>query len=79
MMFTVEEITLMKMYTGFTPNRQTLIRNLKSVIPQFTDEEQEIKGLTSGVIRKLTAMNDKGFINIDFSLALDEAALEEAY
>ena len=45
-MFTVEEITLMKIYTGFKPNRQTLISNLKSVMPQFTDEEQEIKDLT---------------------------------
>ena len=78
-MFTVEEITLMKMYTGFTPNRQTLIRKLKTVIPQFTDEEQEMKDLTGGVIRKLTAMNDKSFVNIDFSLALDEEVAEEAY
>jgi len=78
-MFTVEEITLMKIYTGFTPNRQALIRNLKSVIPQFTDEEQEIKDLTSGVIRKLTAMHDKSFVNIDFSLALDEDGPEEIY
>lgn len=76
-MFTVEEITLMKMYTGFTPNRQTLIRKLKTVIPQFTDEEQEMKDLTGGVIRKLTAMNDKSFVNIDFSLALDEEVVEE--
>ena len=76
-MFTVEEITLMKMYTGFTPNRQTLIRKLKTVIPQFTDEEQEMKELTGGVIRKLTAMNDKSFVNIDFSLALDEEVVEE--
>lgn len=76
-MFTVEEITLMKMYTGFTPNRQTLIRKLKTVIPQFTDEEQEMKDLTGGVIRKLTAMNDKSFVNIDFSLALDEEGPEE--
>ena len=78
-MFTVEEITLMKIYTGFTPKRQDLISNLKSVMPQFTAEEQEIKNLTGGVIRKLTAMNDKSFVNIDFSLALDEEVAEEAY
>jgi len=78
-MFTVEEITLMKIYTGFKPNRQTLISNLKSVMPQFTDEEQEIKDLTGGVIRKLTAMNDKSFVNVNFSLALDEEGLEEEY
>jgi hypothetical protein len=78
-MFTVEEITLMKMYTGFTPKRQALIGKLKSVMPQFTHEEQEMKDLTGGVIRKLTAMNDKSFVNVNFSLALDEEVLEEAY
>ena len=78
-MFTVEEITLMKIYTGLTPNRQALISSLKSVIPQFTEEEQEMKDLTGGVIRKLNAISNKGFVNIDFSLALDEEVVEEAY
>jgi len=76
-MFTVEEITLMKIYTGFTPNRQALISNLKSVIPHFTGEEQEMKDLTGVVIRKLTAMNDKSFSDVNFSLALNEEVPEE--
>ena len=78
-MFTVEEISLMKMYSGLTPNRQTLISSLKNVMPQFIDEEQEMKDLTGGVIRKLTAMNDNNFSNINFSLALDEEDPKEAY
>ena len=76
-MFTVEEISLLKMYTGFTPNRQVLINNLKTVMPHFIEEEQEMKDLTSGVIRKLTAMNDIAFSSINFSIALDEEVPEE--
>jgi len=77
-MFTVEEITLMKMYAGFAPNRQALIMSLNSVIPLFTEEEeQEIKDFTHAVIRKLKATNDQSFAKIDFSLALDEEVVEE--
>ena len=78
-MFTIEEISLMKMYSGLKPNRKALICNLKNIMPHFLDEEQEIKDLTCGVIRKLTAMNDNNFSNINFSLALDEEGPEEAY
>ena len=77
MMFTVEEITLMNLYTGLTPNRQILISKLRAVLPYFTEEEQEMKDFTSKVIRKLTAMNDQSFATIDFSLALDEEVVEE--
>jgi len=78
-MFTVEEISLMKMYSGLKPNRQALVSSLKNLMPHFLNEEQEMKDLTSGVIRKLTAMNDNNFSNINFSLALDEEEPEEAY
>lgn len=71
-MFSVEEITLMKMYSGFKPERQALISSLKTVMPHFTEAEQEEVELTSGVIRKLTAMTDKAFDGVDFSVALEE-------
>ena len=77
MMFTVEEITLMKLYTGLTPNRQALISSLDAVMPYFTEEEQEMKDFTVKVIRKLTATNDKSFAKVDFSLALDVEIGEE--
>ncbi len=76
-MFTVEEITLMKLYTGLTPNRQALISKLSAVLPHFTEQEQEMKDFTGKVIRKLTAMNDQSFVTIDFSLALDEEMVED--
>jgi len=76
-MFTVEEITLMKMYTGLTPNRQALIISLNSVIPQFNEDEQEMKDFTHAVIRKLKATSEKRFATVDFSMALDEEVVEE--
>lgn len=76
-MFTVEEISLMKMYSGLKPNHQALISSLKNVMPHFTDEEQEMKDFTGGIIRKLTAMNDKTFSGINFSISLDEEIPEE--
>lgn len=75
-MFTIEEISLMKIYSNLEPNRNELISSLKNVMPHFTAEEQEMKDLTGGVIRKLTAMNDNAFLGINFSLALDGAAPE---
>lgn len=68
----------MKMYSELTPDRQIIINKLKAIIPHFTDNEQEIKDLTSGVIRKLTAINDKSFENIDFSIALDEEGNQDS-
>lgn len=66
-MFTIEEIALMKMYTGFSPNREKLIQSLKAILPHFTEKEQEMKNLAQGVIRKLMAMNDEQLSKIDFS------------
>ena len=77
MMFTVEEITLMNIYTGLMPNRKVLISKLRDVMPHFTEEEQEIKDFTGKVIRKLTATNDQSFATIDFTLALDEEVVGE--
>lgn len=70
-MFTIEEITLMKMYSGLNPERQNVLKNLEKLLPLFTEEENEVKELTQGVVRKLTAMNDKSFSEINFNLSLD--------
>lgn len=70
-MFTIEEITLMKMYSGLNPERKNVLKNLEKLLPLFTEEENEVKELTQGVVRKLTAMNDKSFGEINFNLSLD--------
>lgn len=71
-MFTIEEITLMKMYSGFTPSRNQILKNLEKILPLFTESEDSMKELTQGCIRKLTAMNDIAFDKVNFKLALEE-------
>ena len=69
-MLSVEEISLIKMYGT---ERKQVIENLEKILPHFTEEEEEeMKELTKGVIRKLTAMNDLDFKRINFNLALDD-------
>lgn len=68
-MLSVEEISLIKMYGT---ERKQVIENLEKILPHFTEEEEEMKELTKGVIIKLTAMNDLDFKRINFNLALDD-------
>lgn len=75
-MFTIEEITLIKMYSGFKPERSKVISLLKSTQPNFIDGEEEMKGLVEGVVRKLTALTDSAFEEIDLSLALENSTKE---
>lgn len=68
-MLSVEEISLIKMYGT---ERKQVIENLEKILPHFTEEEEEMKELTKGVIRKLAAMTDLDFKRINFNLALDD-------
>lgn len=66
-MFNIEEITLMNPDKHL--GRQKLIEALKKMEPHLEDED--MKELVSGTIRKLTAITDQQFHEIDFTLALD--------
>jgi len=66
-MFNVEEITLMNPDKHL--GRKKLIEVFKEMLPDL--DEEDMKELVSGVIRKLTAITDQQFQGIDFSLALD--------
>ncbi|MEM1724151.1 MAG: transposon-transfer assisting family protein [Thermoplasmata archaeon] len=71
-MFNVEEITLVKIYCGVKPQRKQVLKNLESILPYFTETENEMKELTFGVIKKLKALDDKAFGKINLNLALDD-------
>jgi len=49
--------------------KPVLIEVFKEMLPDL--DEEDMKELVSGVIRKLTAITDQQFQGIDFSLALD--------
>lgn len=66
-MYSIEEITLINLYSGMTVNRKNVINSLKNIVDDI--DEDEALELTKRTIRKLTATNDDDFNKIDFSLA----------
>lgn len=70
-MFYVEEITLINIYKGFDgfENRLQLIKTLENL--EFTAEEKDMEDLTKTVVRKLTAISDQEFKNLDFYLGVE--------
>lgn len=70
-MFYVEEITLINIYKGFDgfENRLQLIKTLENL--EFTEEEKDMADLTKTVVRKLSAISDIEFQNLDFDLGVE--------
>jgi hypothetical protein len=73
MMFSIEEISLMNMYSH--SEKKELIKELKNTYPYIPDEDKEMKELVESVIRKLMAISDDKFANIDFTLAISDIVL----
>lgn len=73
-MFTIEEITLMRIYMpSSSPKRvqkQSLIKKLENVLPFFSDEEEEMKIMTEAVIGKLLSISETEWQGVDFTQAL---------
>lgn len=66
-MLTIEEISLIKIYAKNT--KQDTITNLENAYT--LNDDIEIKDFIEQIIRKLTAMNDTDFSQINFNFALD--------
>ena len=74
MAFSNEEKTIIKMYSGFTLDRDKLLASMRQSLSLV--EEKEIAELMSAVIRKVNAMTAEDFANIDLSNALDDVSPE---
>jgi hypothetical protein len=72
--FTTDEKTIIKMYSGFALNRDKLLASMHKSLPLV--EELEIAELMDSIIRRVNAMTDADFMNIDLSDALDEVSPE---
>ena len=70
-MFTVEEITLLKMYGGEYLKREAVLANLEKVGPFLSKGDKEMEGLVKGLAEKLYLTSDKAFKKIDYRLAID--------
>lgn len=72
-MFSIEELSIIKMYSGFTPDRNRVVSALEDSLSLI--EEQEIKDMVLTVIRKANAMTEKAFSNLDLSNTLETTGL----
>ena len=64
-MFTIDELSIVKMYCGFSQNRDSVIEALNDSLPLI--EDQNIKSIVEETIRKVTAMTQAAFSDLDLS------------
>lgn len=64
-MFTIDELSIVKMYCGFSQNRDSVIAALNDSLPLI--EDQNIKSIVDETIRKVTAMTQAAFSDLDLS------------
>ena len=64
-MFTIDELSIVKMYCGFSQNRDSVIAALNDSLPLI--EDQNIKNIVEETIRKVTAMTQAAFSDLDLS------------
>lgn len=64
-MFTIDELSIVKMYCGFSQNRDSVIAALNDSLPFI--EDQNIKSIVEETIRKVTAMTQAAFSDLDLS------------
>lgn len=67
-MFTIDELSIVKMYCGFSQNRDSVIAALNDSLPLI--EDQNIKSIVEETIRKVTAMTQAAFSDLDLSNTL---------
>lgn len=68
-MLTIEEITILKIYADINPNRKNILEAIHTALP-YVKDPYIVESMNS-IIRKICAMSDDAFKNIDFSLALN--------
>ena len=76
LMLNVEELTLIKMYIGARPDRDSVLASLREVLPLIEDEG--IQETAQSTIRKVNALTLEAFAKLDLSAALEADEEEEA-
>lgn len=69
---TIDELSIVKMYCGFSQNRDSVIAALNDSLPLI--EDQEIKKTVEAAIRKANAMTQEAFAALDLSDTLNVVA-----
>ena len=68
-MFTVEEITILKMKGGQYLKKEGMLIALKDTLPFVEDEY--MKEMLNGIIDKLEKISDKDYKRINYDAAMD--------
>ncbi len=72
-MFTIDELSIIKMYAGFKHDRDNIVSALNDSLPLI--EEPEIKKTVKSTIRKANAMTQEAFAALDLSDTLEVTGL----
>ena len=67
-MFTIDELSIIKMYAGFKADRNNIVSALKDSLPFI--EDPEIRETVESTIRKANAMTEEAFAALDLSQTL---------
>ena len=73
-MLTIDELTIIHMYFVNNPERIAVIEQLRDSLPHVP--EPEIQELMKSAIRKINAMTEEAYNNIDFSFILSSEEAE---
>jgi len=68
-MFFIEELTIIKFYKEQGKNLQEIINELR-ITTRMKSENDEIKTLEESTLRKLLAITEEEFNNLNFDLAI---------
>lgn len=77
-MFTIEEITLMKLFVddiSNIPNRRTMIKAIESRYEMAEDEE--VLSMMKNIVKKLINTTDREYAKIDFMQGYDPEDFED--
>ena len=64
-MFNIDELTIIKMYRDFTPDRTRILATLNDVLPLIDD--LDVQKTVESTIRKIIALTDETFSKLDLS------------
>ena len=64
-MFNICELSLIKMYAGLNPDRDKVLQAMRDALPLV--EEQEIRDMLESTIRKVNALTEEAFAQLDLS------------
>lgn len=72
-MFNIEELSLIKMYSGINPSRDSVVVAMRDSLPYV--EEGAIRATMTNTIRKVNAMTNEAFLALDLSDTFERTGL----